>query len=118
MPRSCRSPAPWSAAAGPIRTRRTLAKVLSVHNKSMAWFSDPQNRAEAIKIMVEASKLKEEDVASSYDFLHKNEFFENTGKVSKTKMGALLKALKDLGDIEGSTDVERFVLPGVTQLMD
>jgi hypothetical protein len=38
--------------------------------------------------------------------------------VSRTKMGALLKALKELGDIEGSTDVERFVLPGVTQLTD
>src|SRR5215813_2228149 len=96
----------------------TLAKVLSVHNKSMAWFSDPQNRAEAIKIMVDASKLKEEDVARSYDFLHKNAFFESTGKVSRAKMAALLKALKDLGDIDGSTDVERFVLPGVTQLTD
>jgi ABC-type nitrate/sulfonate/bicarbonate transport system substrate-binding protein len=98
--------------------KTTLAKVLSVHNRSMAWFSDPQNRPEAIKIMVDASKLKTEDVGRSYDFLHKNEFFENTGKVSRTKMGALLKALKDLGDIEGSTDVERFVLPGVTQLTD
>src|SRR5436190_10958596 len=98
--------------------KSTLAKVLSVHNKSLAWFSDPQNRAQAIKIMVDASKLKEEDVARSYDFLHKNAFFENTGRVSRTKMGALLKALKDLGDIDGSTDVERFVLPGVTQLTD
>jgi ABC-type nitrate/sulfonate/bicarbonate transport system substrate-binding protein len=98
--------------------KATLAKVLSVHNKSMAWFSDPGNRAAAIKIMVEASKLKEEDVARSYDFLHKNEFFEATGRISRTKMGALLKALKDLGDIDGSTDVERFVLPGITQLTD
>src|SRR5262245_66006764 len=32
----------------------TLAKVLSVHNKSMAWLSDTQNRAEAIMIMVDA----------------------------------------------------------------
>jgi NitT/TauT family transport system substrate-binding protein len=103
----------WAAAH-----QATLAKVLAVHNKSMAWFSDAANRAEAIKIMVEASKLKEDDVAKSYDFLHKNGFFEVTGKVSKTKMSALLKALKDLGDIEGSTDVERFVLPGVTQLTD
>jgi NitT/TauT family transport system substrate-binding protein len=103
----------WAAAH-----QATLAKVLAVHNKSMAWFSDAANRAEAIKIMVEASKLKEDDVAKSYDFLHKNGFFEATGKVSKTKMGALLKALKDLGDVEGSTDVERFVLPGVTQLAD
>src|SRR5262249_28633180 len=103
----------WAAAH-----QGTLAKVLAVHNKSMAWFSDPANRAEAIRIMVEASKLKQDDVAKSYDFLHKNGFFEKTGKVSRTKMGALLKALKDLGDVEGSTDVERFVLPGVTQLTD
>ena len=98
--------------------KATLAKVLSVHNKSMAWFSDPGNRAAAIKIMVEAGKLKEEDVARSYDFLHKNEFFEATGRISKTKIGALLKALKDLGDVEGSIEVERFMLPGVSQLMD
>jgi len=98
--------------------KATLAKVLSVHNKSMAWFSDPGNRAAAIKIMVEAGKLKEEDVARSYDFLHKNEFFEATGRISRTKMGALLKALKDLGDVEGSIEVERFMLPGVSQLMD
>jgi NitT/TauT family transport system substrate-binding protein len=103
----------WAAAH-----KTTLEKILRVHNKSMAWFADPANRATAIKIMVEASKLKEDDVARSYDFLHRNEFFEASGRISRTKMGALLKALKDLGDVEGSTDVERFVLPGVTQLVD
>ena len=98
--------------------KATLEKVLSVNAKSVAWFSDPANRAEAIEIMVEASKLKQEDVARSYDFLRKNEFFETASKVSKAKMGALLAALKGLGDIEGSTNLERFVLPGVTQLSD
>jgi NitT/TauT family transport system substrate-binding protein len=98
--------------------KATLEKVLAVNAKSVAWFSDPAHRAEAIEIMVEASKLKQEDVAKSYDFLNKNEFFETTGKVSKAKMGALLAALKGLGDIEGSTNLERFVLPGVTQLSD
>src|SRR5262244_2806617 len=96
----------------------TLDKLLLVNSKSMAWFSDPANRAEAIKIMVEASKLKQDDVAKSYDFLHKNEFFETAGKLSKTKMGALLNALKGFGDVEGSIDIERFVLPGVTELSD
>jgi NitT/TauT family transport system substrate-binding protein len=98
--------------------KATLDKVLAVNAKSVAWFSDPANRAAAIEIMVEASKLKQEDVARSYDFLHKNEFFETAGRVSKAKMGALLAALKGLGDIEGSTNLERFVLPGVTQLSD
>jgi len=96
--------------------KATLEKVLAVNAKSVAWFSEPANRA--IAIMVEASKLKQEDVAKSYDFLRKNAFFETTGKVSKAKMSALLAALKGLGDIEGSTDLEHFVLPGVTQLGD
>jgi ABC-type nitrate/sulfonate/bicarbonate transport system substrate-binding protein len=102
----------WAAAH-----KSTLEKLLSVHNKSMVWFSDPANRAQAIKIMVEASKLKEDDVAKSYDFLHNNRFFEATGRISKSRMGALLKALKELGDVEGSTEVDRFMLPGV-QLTD
>jgi len=83
----------------------------------MTWFSDPANRAQAIKIMVDASKLKEDDVTKSYDFLHNNKFFETTGKISRSKMGALIKALKELGDVEGSTEIDRFVLPGV-QLTD
>jgi ABC-type nitrate/sulfonate/bicarbonate transport system substrate-binding protein len=103
----------WAASHG-----KTLAKVLSVHNKSLAWFANPQNRVEAIKIMVDASKLNEADVAKSYDFLRKNQFFETSGRVSKAKMGALLQALKGLGDVEGSTELERFVLPGVTELKD
>ena len=97
--------------------KATLDKILKVHNMSLTWFSDRKNRDEAIKMMMEASKLKEDVVAKSYDFLQKNEFFEATGKVSRTKMGAMLKALKELGDVEGSVDVERFVLPGV-QLVD
>jgi NitT/TauT family transport system substrate-binding protein len=97
--------------------KSTLEKLVRIENKSITWFYDPANRGEAIRLMVTASKLKEEDVAKSYDFLHVNEFFEPTGKISKLKMGALLKALKELGDVEGSTEVERFVLPGV-QLTD
>jgi len=102
----------WAAAH-----KSTLEKLISVHNKSMTWFSDPANRAQAIKIMVDASKLKEDDVTKSYDFLHNNKFFETTGKISRSKMGALIKALKELGDVEGSTEIDRFVLPGV-QLTD
>jgi hypothetical protein len=43
---------------------------------------------------------------------------EPSGIISKTKMSALLAALKEIGDLKGSTDVQRFVLPGVAQLGD
>ena len=93
--------------------KATFDKILKVHNMSLAWFSDPKNRNEAIQMMVVESKAKEDVVAKSYDFFQKNEFFDVTGKVSRSKMTALLKALKELGDVEGSTEVDRFVLPGV-----
>lgn len=102
----------WAAAH-----KSTLEKLLSVHNKSMVWFADPANRTQAIRLMVEASKLKEDDVAKSYDFLQDKKFFETTGKISRSRMGALVKALKELGDVEGPTEIDRFVLSGV-QLTD
>jgi NitT/TauT family transport system substrate-binding protein len=98
--------------------KASLDKILKVHSRSMAWFADLKNRDEAIKIMIEASKLKEDVVAKSYDFLRDKEIFEIEGKISRTKMSALLKVLKELGDVEGSVEVERFVLTGATQLSD
>jgi ABC-type nitrate/sulfonate/bicarbonate transport system substrate-binding protein len=95
-----------------------LKRFLTVHNKSVAFFLDPKNRQEAIDIMVEASKLKPDVIAKTYDFLHNRPFIEGTGRVSKSKIGPLLAALKAQGDLQGSTDVERFVLPGVGQLSD
>jgi NitT/TauT family transport system substrate-binding protein len=102
----------WAA-----KNRATLDKLLAVHNKSMAWFLDARNRDEAIAVMVEASKQKPEDIANAYDFLQKYKFFEATGKVSKTKMNALLVALKELGDITPGLTFDKLLMPGV-QTMD
>jgi ABC-type nitrate/sulfonate/bicarbonate transport system substrate-binding protein len=103
----------WAAAH-----RATLDKILAVDNKSIAWFLDPHNRAEAIAIMGEYSKMSSEIIAKTYDFLQQKNFFDATGAVSKTKMKALIDALKQLGDLQGSGEVAAFVLPGVTQLSD
>jgi NitT/TauT family transport system substrate-binding protein len=101
-----------------VKNPGVMRKLLDVHNKSVAWFLDTKNRHEAIDIMVQASKLKRDVIEQTYDFLHQRNFIEATGRVSRTKIGALLAALKGLGDLQGSTEVERFVLPGVAQLTD
>jgi ABC-type nitrate/sulfonate/bicarbonate transport system substrate-binding protein len=103
----------WAGKNKPV-----LEKLLAITTRSVAWFNDPKNRDEAISIMVKHSKLKQEDVAKAYDFLHKHKFFEHVGKVSRVKLGALVGALKELGDLEGSTDLSRFIMPDVTQMMD
>jgi ABC-type nitrate/sulfonate/bicarbonate transport system substrate-binding protein len=103
----------WAAA-----NRATVDKVIAVYNRSIAWFYDAQNRSEAAKILVEVSKMQLEDVEKAYDFLTKNHLFEQTGKVSKAKLGALVQALQELGDIPAGFEIERLILPGVTQLSD
>ena len=94
-----------------------MARVLAAHAKATAWFEDDRNRAEAVRIMVEASKLKPDEVEKAYDFFRKGKFFEPTGKVSRKRLAALVDALVGLGDIP-KIEVDRLVLPGVGQLSD
>jgi ABC-type nitrate/sulfonate/bicarbonate transport system substrate-binding protein len=91
-----------------------LGRVLAAHAKSVAWFEDDHNRAEAVKMMVEASKLKPDELEKSYDFFRNGKFFEPTGRVSRKRMEALIDALVSLGDIS-KMPVDRLILPGVTQ---
>jgi NitT/TauT family transport system substrate-binding protein len=102
------------AAAKP----RVVGRVLAVMNRSIAWLYDPNNRAEAVKMMVEVSRMQADDVEKSYDFLIGGRLFEPTGKVSRAKLTALVGALAQLGDVPGGFEIERLVLPGVTQLTD
>ena len=81
-------------------------------------FLRPQNRAEAVRILVAVSGQKPEDVEKSYDFFTKNNFFDRTGKISRLKMNALIDTLVGLGDVQTRGNIERFLLPGVAELSD
>ena len=84
----------WAAA-----NKATVQKVIDVYNKSIAWLYDPNNRDEAVQILMKVSKIKKDDVEQAYDFLIKGKYFEPTGKVSRSKLTRLVDALKSLGDI-------------------
>ena len=102
------------AAANPEAARRFLGVMV----KTIDWFYDERNRAEAVKIMAEVSKLKLDDVEKAYDFLGGKKLFEPTGKVSKAKLGKVVDALRELGDVPADFAVDRLFLPGVTQVVD
>jgi len=95
-----------------------LRRFMDAHNKSVAWFLDPKNRQESIDIMVEASKLSPEVIGKTYDFLRSRPYFEPSGRISKSKMAALIAAVRQLGEFKGSTDVGDYVLSGIAQLGD
>jgi len=101
----------WASA-----NKQTLDKFLAAYTKSVRWFQEAANRAEAVKIMVDVSKLNQADVEKSYDFLQKRNFYELTGKISKTTLGKLVEALKELGDVPQTFTVEQLLMPGVTEL--
>ena len=69
-------------------------------------------------ILKPPASLTQDDVEKAYDFFHDGHFFEPTGKVSRAKLSALAKAMESLGDLPGALDVDKLVLPGVTQMTD
>jgi NitT/TauT family transport system substrate-binding protein len=103
----------WAGANKPV-----LEKLLRIENKSIAWFSDAKNHADAVRILKTASGLSEDDVEKAYDFFRNGNFFEPTGKVSRAKLGNLAKAMESLGDLPSALDVDKVVLPGITQMTD
>jgi NitT/TauT family transport system substrate-binding protein len=100
------------------RNPDVLRRVLAAQSKSTDYFYADGNRAELVRILVAVSGQKPEDVEKSYDFFRKNNFFDRTGKISRTKLNALLEALQSLGDLQARGNIERFLLPGVAQLSD
>ncbi len=69
-------------------------------------------------MMVSVSNLKPDDVEKSYEFLIKGGFFEPTGTISKAKLGKVVDALKELGDIPADFAVDRLFMPEMTQVRD
>ncbi len=98
--------------------KATLEKLLRAQNKSVAWFEDSKNRAEAVQILQKASGLTQADVEKAYDFFRNGHFFEPSGKVSRAKLANLAKAMESLGDLPGALDIDKAVLPGITPMAD
>ena len=96
----------------------TLGKMLRAQNKGVAWFEDEKNRAEAVQILKAASRLDQADIEKAYDFFRSSRLFEPSGKVSKAKLSALAKAMESLGDLPGALDIDKAMLPGITQVTD
>jgi NitT/TauT family transport system substrate-binding protein len=98
------------------RNMKTAQAYLAVYSKAILWLESPANRREAIDIMLAVSSLKLEDVEKSYDFLRDGHFFEMTGIISRARLGKVLEALQELGDIPPTMPVDSLFMPGLTQV--
>ena len=95
-----------------------MSRFLAAFNKGVEWFRDDRNRDEAINVLVTSGNLKPDEVAKSYVFFRKGEFFEPTGSVSKAKIRAVTRVLEGLGDLPSNIDIDKLFLPGVTKVVD
>src|SRR5258708_19513845 len=67
----------WAAANKPVLDRFIVA-----YNKSVNWFQDRNNRAAAVKIMMEAGRQKQEDVQKNHDLLPIAHFYSLHVKIT------------------------------------
>lgn len=95
-----------------------VKKYLTAYNKGVAWFYDPKNRDEAIKIKLAHSKMRKPDIEKSYDFYKQIELFNKSDTVSKTLIRNIMDVLVGFGDIKKPFPVEPLVLPDITKVVD
>lgn len=93
-------------------------RLLAALDKSVAWFNDTSNRAEAVDILVQEMKSPRDPIERSYDFLRKINYFSPNNEISRSRMQNLINAMKGLGDIKSDITVDKIVAPGLTRLVD
>jgi ABC-type nitrate/sulfonate/bicarbonate transport system substrate-binding protein len=93
-----------------------LVGFLNAMAKGVDWFNEDANRTEAIEILLKESASSREDVAMTYDYYRALHMFDRKGLVEASTVGNLIKAMQDMGDLEGSLDVSRFIDPEITPL--
>jgi ABC-type nitrate/sulfonate/bicarbonate transport system substrate-binding protein len=98
--------------------RDALVKVITVLDRSVAWFNDSSHRDEAIDILVKEMKSQRGPVERSYDYLRKINYFAPNGDISRKRIQNLIDAMKALGDIKSEITLEKVAMPGLVRLVD
>jgi ABC-type nitrate/sulfonate/bicarbonate transport system substrate-binding protein len=86
-------------------------------DEGLAWLKDPANKDEAIAILVK-NGLAQDEVTQSYDFLRKIDFWAPDAKVSRKTIQHIIDGMRAIGDYDEAVDIDKLVIPGVTQLVD
>jgi NitT/TauT family transport system substrate-binding protein len=92
-----------------------LSGFLTATARGVTWFRD-ENRAGAIDILVKESGSRREDVEMTYDYYRALRIFDRRGLVEASRIGNLIKAMQEIGDLDSSLDVARFIDPELTSL--
>ena len=103
----------WAAA-----NMRAAKRVLEATDKAVAWFADPAHRNEAIDLLVKVARSSKDDAEASYDYLRRIKYFEPTSKVSRAQLRNLVEMEQRAGTVSAAFNVDRLIMPGLTDLTD
>jgi NitT/TauT family transport system substrate-binding protein len=93
-----------------LAAHRDIAKeYLDAETKAILWFDDDKNKSEACAILLKATKMNPDDIAKSYDFLRKLDFFVRTNHVDPQKIKNAYDGLREL-DPSVQLDVGKLVV--------
>jgi ABC-type nitrate/sulfonate/bicarbonate transport system substrate-binding protein len=90
------------------QNQRAIKEFQNGFAKGVDWFSDPANKAEAVDILVKASKVDPVDAANAYDFFRRVKAWDREGAIPGSGVENMMKILKDQGDLDGEIDIKRF----------
>jgi NitT/TauT family transport system substrate-binding protein len=89
--------------------KATARKFLDAYMRAEAWFDDGKNEAEAERILAAATKMNEGDIAKSYAFLRKIDFFVPATHVDAAKIENFYDAFRAL-DPSLKLDVKKLTM--------
>ena len=98
--------------------KAVVDRYLRAINRAIDFFNTDANRDRAIAIMVDAMKGKQEDLAKTYDFFRRINFYSPTPQVSRTKVNEIINMMKASGDLPAEFEMDKIFLSGVTQVID
>ncbi len=87
-------------------------------DEAVAWFYDDKNREEAIDILTEASKGDRKEIADSYDFLRRIEFFARTSTIHRKPLENMMRDMVAIKDMEKMIPISSLVVPGLNEIAD
>ncbi len=99
----------WAKAYKPA-----LTKFLAGFSRGVDWFYDKANKQAAVDMLVKATKSDPADTAAAYDFFNRLHAWDRDGQVEGSGIENFAKILKAQGELEGSTDIARFIDPSLT----
>lgn len=84
---------------------------LKAYQRGLDWFLQDANKAEAVDILAEETKLARADSEATYDYYRSIDIFSHDGVVTPQSLASLVKALAEDNDLQGTADPARFIDP-------